>query len=376
MKRATRKDSKLRMAISGPPKSGKTFTALTVATGLAGPNGKVGHIDSERGSASKYADDFIFDVEEMGSDFSPQYYVKKIKEYEDKYDVLIIDSLSHAWFGKGGALEMADKASLRTKNSFTAWREVTPFHNALVDAILQAKCHVIVTLRVKVDYVMEKDEKTGKMVPKKVGLQPIMREGIEYEFDVLMDMDQDNVCIVSGTRCRALNGFVEKQPNENLVKPLRQWLELDSTDGKPVETKAAAPTPEVTPEVTPEEKKAEAVVDAIKQEFPGSTVEKPANDGEFPDPTSYGDVSKASPVMAALMNRIPPMLMSLKKDMTPTELAKALEYAKFEICMAFEVHAFQDIPDNQEENVVSFVKGELVPKLRTAGFLPPSKRAA
>jgi hypothetical protein len=365
VKKATRKDSKLRMALAGPPKSGKTFTALTTAVGIAGPNGRVGLLDSERGSASKYSDDFDFDVEEIESDFSPQHYIKLIKQYEDKYDVLVIDSLSHAWFGKGGALEMADKASARTKNSFTAWREVTPFHNALVDAILQAKCHIIITLRVKVDYVFEKDEKTGKTVPKKIGLAPIMREGIEYEFDVLADMDSET-CMISGTRCRPLSGFVEKHANEGLVKPLRIWLGLDDSDGKAV--KAKPPTPEVTPEVTLEV--TPEVVKTIQEEFPGSSVEKPTDNGEFPDPASYGDISKASPIMAGLMNRIPPMLMSLKNDMSPTELARAVEYAKFEICMAFEVHSFHDIPDEQEENVVSFVKSELVPKLRTAGFLP------
>ncbi len=143
-KKATKKDSKLRLGLMGPAGSGKTYTALAVAKHFGG---RVAVIDSEHGSASKYADLFDFDVLELAS-FSPNDYTNAIKAAEG-YDVLIIDSLSHAWSGKNGALELVDKAAARSKsgNSFAAWREVTPLHNQMVEAIMEAKLHLIATLR-------------------------------------------------------------------------------------------------------------------------------------------------------------------------------------------------------------------------------------
>jgi hypothetical protein len=223
-KKATKQQSKLRMALMGPSGSGKTYTGLAIAKGLGE---RVAVIDTERGSASKYSDIFNFDVLELDT-FSPQKYIEAIyAAQEGGYHVLLIDSLSHAWMGKDGALEQVDKVSARTqsKNNFTAWREVTPLHNALVDAILQSRLHVIVTMRTKTEYVMEKDERSGKTAPRKIGLAPVQRDGLEYEFDVVADLDLDNQFIVSKTRCSALRGEVFKEANGNVSSILRAWLE-------------------------------------------------------------------------------------------------------------------------------------------------------
>lgn len=228
-KKATKEQAKLRMGIIGPAGSGKTYTALVTARNLV-PDGKIAVLDTERGSASKYADIFEFDVCELES-FHPENYIKTIQAAEEAgYDVLIIDSLSHAWAGKDGALELVDKAAARERgNSFAAWRHVTPLHNAMVDAIIGARLHVIVTMRSKVEWVIEKDER-GKSVPRKIGLQPVQRDGLEYEFDVVADMDLNNNFIVSKTRCPALRGSVIHCPNEEPAKTLRAWL----SDGVPV----------------------------------------------------------------------------------------------------------------------------------------------
>ena len=166
--KATRQHARLRMALIGPSGSGKTYTALTIATGLGQ---RIAVVDTERGSASKYAGDlFNFDVLEL-EQFSPRQYVQAIQAAAQAgYEVLVVDSLSHAWIGKGGALEMVDHVTARMKssNSFAAWREVTPEHNALVDAILHSPCHVIATMRAKTEYLVEKDERTGKSGPRKV----------------------------------------------------------------------------------------------------------------------------------------------------------------------------------------------------------------
>lgn len=222
-KPATKEKSKLRLALMGPSGSGKTFTALTFA-GVLG--NKIAVIDSERGSASKYADLFKFDACDLES-HSPKTYVNYIKEAEKLgYDVLVIDSLSHAWAGKDGALEQVDKVNKRSQsgNSFAAWREVTPMHNELVDAILQSKCHVIVTMRTKQEYVLEENEK-GRKVPRKVGMAPVQREGVEYEFDVIADMNIEHDFVVAKTRCFALDGLVTRKPGVEVAETMRKWLD-------------------------------------------------------------------------------------------------------------------------------------------------------
>ena len=220
--KATKRRAKLRMAIIGPAGSGKTYTALTLARHLGE---RVAVIDTERGSASKYADLFGFDVLELDQ-FSPQTYVQAVEAAgQSGYDVLVVDSLSHAWVGPGGALEMVDAVAARGKsgNSFGAWREVTPHHNALVNALLQAPCHLIGTMRSKTDYVQEKDDR-GRTVIRKVGLAPVQRDGLEYEFDVVGDMDQEHTLVVTKTRCPALSGQVIRLPGEALARTLCEWL--------------------------------------------------------------------------------------------------------------------------------------------------------
>lgn len=238
---ATKRQARGRFALVGPSGSGKTWTALTFAEVLGQ---RVLLIDSERGSASKYADRFRFDVIQLEGQYAPQRYIEAIALAESRkdwagsafevdvgtigYDVLIIDSLSHAWAGKDGALEQLDKIKARSKSnsSFDAWRIVTPLHNQLVDAILNADLHVFATMRTKSEWVIEKDEQTGKNKPRKIGLQPVQRDGLEYEFDVVADMDAGPPIqmIVSKSRCPTLNAAVVATPGEETAKIFRAWL--------------------------------------------------------------------------------------------------------------------------------------------------------
>jgi hypothetical protein len=231
--KATRKRAKLRAALIGPPNGGKTFSALKLATYLGG---RIAVIDTEHESASKYAPGdgeatnpetgpFDFDTMTLTT-FSPQRYIDAIKTAEASgYDIIIIDSLSHAWVGKGGVLEMHDDAVARqrTQNSYTAWKDVTPHHMALIEAMLQSKCHVIATMRSKVEYVQEKDA-NGKPQVRKVGMAPVQRDGMEYEFDLIGDLDIDNTLVVTKTRCSVLNGAVIKKPGKALADTLKTWL--------------------------------------------------------------------------------------------------------------------------------------------------------
>ncbi len=192
-KKATKTALSIKLAISGTSGSGKTYSALLIAKGLGG---KTAVLDTEGGSASLYADLFDFDTwDDMDPrGFPPEFFIYVIKAAEEAgYQNLIIDSLSHEWSGRGGCLEIAD-AIARAKykgNTFTAWNEVTPRHNRLIDTILGSSLNIIVTMRSKSDYVINKDEKSGKSTPQKVGLATIQRDGMDYEFTLMFELDRD-----------------------------------------------------------------------------------------------------------------------------------------------------------------------------------------
>lgn len=219
--KAVKHDAKLRLALCGPAGSGKTYSLLSIATALGG---RIAFVDTEHGSASKYADLFEFDVIEPDS-FDPNDLIHLIGEAAKAgYNIVCIDSLSHYWMGKGGELEMVDAAARRVQgNSFAAWKNVTPVHNRLVDTIISAPLHVLVSLRTKTEWVIEQNER-GKSAPRKVGLAPVMREGIEFEFDVCGDLDQDNCLTVTKSRCPDLSGKVIEKPGTQIAAMLKAWL--------------------------------------------------------------------------------------------------------------------------------------------------------
>jgi hypothetical protein len=223
---ANRRQSKLRMTIDGPAGSGKSYTALRLAHVLV-QGGRIAAIDTERGSLSKYAGEapdgipWAFDVAELTT-FSPEKYTENIlMAGKAGYKVLIIDSLSHAWEGTGGALEIKDKQG---GNQWTAWRMVTPIHNRMIDAILQSPCHIITTMRSRMEYVQEEGP-DGKINIKKVGMAPIQRPGMEYEFDVVCDIDWSHILKVSKSRCSAVSDMVVEKPGPGFVRPIIEWLE-------------------------------------------------------------------------------------------------------------------------------------------------------
>src|SRR6202790_41682 len=236
-RKAVKYNAKLRFAICGPSGSGKTYTLLQVATELGGP---VALVDTERGSASKYSDIFNFDVLELGS-YDPARLIEIIDEVAKKgYRILCIDSLSHFWMGKDGELDKVDRAARRMQapNSFAAWKEVTPLHNALIDKIISAPLHILVSMRSKTEWIIDRDDRTGKTAPRKVGLAPVMRDGIEYEFDVCGEMDQENTLIITKSRCPKLTGGVFGKPGREVAEILREWLHGPPA---PVMEKAASP---------------------------------------------------------------------------------------------------------------------------------------
>lgn len=233
-KKAERKSAKLRAGLCGTAGSGKTYSALLLARGLAGESGKIALIDTERGSASLYSDVTGFDVAELAPPYHPRRYRELIADAAREYDVLVIDSLSHAWTGEGGVLDLHDKASTssRSGNSYMAWRDVTPEHNALVDTILAAPCHVVLTMRSKTAYELQDDGK-GKKTPIKIGLAPIQRDGMEYEFTLVWDISvEKHVASASKDRTRLWDGRHEIITIDHGVE-LREWLNSGAPPEQP-----------------------------------------------------------------------------------------------------------------------------------------------
>lgn len=221
--KAQKTQARLRMALIGPSGSGKTMSALKIAQGLGE---RIALIDTEHGSASKYAGDVAeFDTLHL-SDYHPDRFIGGIQDAARAgYDVLIIDSLSHAWTGAGGVLEQVDQIAARNRggSSFNAWRDGSKLHNALINAILAAPMHVICTMRAKTEYVQERDA-SGKTQIRKLGLAPVQRDGMEYEFDVVGDVDIEHKLIVTKSRYSPLADRVIERPDADLGRELGAWL--------------------------------------------------------------------------------------------------------------------------------------------------------
>ena len=194
-KRATKSQIKIRLALSGAAGSGKTFSALAMASQLGT---RIALIDTERGSASRYADLFNFDVCELDN-HHPAKYIDAIKAAESAgYEVIIIDSLSHAWYAE---LELVDQA----KNSFAAWKDVRPLERRLLDTIVRCNSHIIATMRSKTEWDTSQKDANGKMKPVKIGTPAIQTSGIEYEFDIAGELSAEHILWISKSRSSVEN---------------------------------------------------------------------------------------------------------------------------------------------------------------------------
>jgi hypothetical protein len=245
--KAEKKKQKLRLALTGPSGSGKTYSALTMAFGIFGKDAKVCVIDTEHGSAELYSDKFPeYYVSQFSPPYAPDAYIKRIKEAEAfGADVIIIDSISHEWNGQGGCLEMVDTVTnaSSSKNSYTSWKNVTPKHQAFIDAILASKCHIIATMRAKQEYALV--EKNGKKMPEKIGLAPIQREGMDYEFTLVFDLPGGGNFMASSSKDRT--GFFSGKIfpiDETLCSGILGWLNSGQ------ETKAVKTDEEIVKDIT------------------------------------------------------------------------------------------------------------------------------
>ncbi len=224
IKRAVRKGQKARVALSSPSGGGKTWTALEIATVLAGEDGRLLVIDTERGEASLYADDFTFDTIEWQPPFNPKELAQVIREVHTDFSVIVVDSLSHFWKGPGGTLSIVDDNAPKG-NSYVGWKVGTEAQDEMVSALTSADCHVIATMRSRTEYVLETNEK-GKQVPRKVGLAPVQRDDLEYEFTLTADLDKEHTLRVDKSRCSMLADRIFAPGNAHeMATILLDWLE-------------------------------------------------------------------------------------------------------------------------------------------------------
>lgn len=226
-RKAERRKAKLRLAITGPAGSGKSYGALLVAQGLGG---RIAMIDTENGSGDLYSSLCDYDIMNIDAPFDPRKYIQAIHDAENEgYNVLIIDSLSHCWISEGGLLDMKEALAASGKyNSFSAWSKVTPLQNKLIEAMLSSRCHIIATMRSKTDYVQVINDK-GRTEIKKVGLAPVQREGMDYEFSIVFDLNNEHTVTVSKDRTSLFDGqnfMLSKEVGEKLLDYLNSGVDV------------------------------------------------------------------------------------------------------------------------------------------------------
>ena len=225
LRKSERKRAKIKMALQGSAGSGKTYSSLLLAKGLInGDFSKVAIVDSENGSADLYAHLGQYNVLSLAPPFTPEKYIQAIDVcLKSGMKVIILDSISQVWD------ELLDFHSKLPGNSFTNWNKVTPRQKAFVDKILQADAHIIATMRTKQDYVL--NQKDGKYIPEKVGLKAVQRDGVDYEFTLVFDIDSKHFAVASKDRTNLFSGKPEFTINAATGKKILEWC----NDGETLE---------------------------------------------------------------------------------------------------------------------------------------------
>lgn len=235
LKKATRKQVKLRMGLSAVSGGGKTYSALLLAHGITNDWSKIAVIDTENSSASLYSHLGDFNTIDLQAPYTPERYIEAIKTCENAgMEVIIIDSITHEWDGKGGIIDISNSMA---GNSFTNWAKLTPRHQSFIDSILQSKCHIISCVRRKQDYEMSKDS-NGKTTVQKAGLKEITREGFEYELTLNFNLELNHMATASKDRTGLFMGKPEFIITEETGRKLLDWcMSGEATTPAPFLTK-------------------------------------------------------------------------------------------------------------------------------------------
>lgn len=219
LRKSNRSQARIRIGVQGPSGSGKTFSSLLLAFGLCQDWNKIAVIDTENQSADLYSHLGDYNVITLKAPYNPERYIEAINLCESNgIHVIIIDSLSHEWEGEGGILEIH---AMMAGNSFTNWSKITPRHNALIQRILNSNSHVIATIRSKQDYIIT--EKSGKSLPEKVGMKGVQRDGLEYDFTIMFELDIYHNAQVSKDRTQLFKVKTTFQLDQNTGVLIAEW---------------------------------------------------------------------------------------------------------------------------------------------------------
>jgi hypothetical protein len=264
-RKAEKKRVKLKICLQGPSGSGKTWGALALAKNIW-PDAKICLIDTENESASLYADKFDFDTIPLAPPFSSERYEACMDAVvRGGYDVLIIDSISQQWDGDGGILRRKEELDQRPgANSYTNWARFTPEHTAFIESIKQTPIHIIATMRSKQDYVLT-DNDRGKKTPVKVGMAPIQRDGFDYEFSLVFDVQMDHKATVSKSRTGLFEGKVVNLTDKKVAADLREWIDSGKEPDAP--KPVAVPAPEKVNPTTNLDSEPEAAISTVMVHF-------------------------------------------------------------------------------------------------------------
>lgn len=223
IRKAERKKAKIKMALQGGAGSGKTYSSLLIAFGLCANWGKIVIVDSENNSADLYSNLGSYNVLNIPMPYTPEKYIEAIQmALKAGMEVIIIDSTSHCWD------YLIQVHSEMAGNSFTNWSKITPRQNAFINTILQADAHIIATMRVKQDYVL--NQKDGKYVPEKVGLKAVQRDGVDYEFTLVFDIDIKHNATSSKDRTNLFEGKPQFKITSKTGEEILQWCNSGTTE--------------------------------------------------------------------------------------------------------------------------------------------------
>ena len=242
---ARREQVKLMIGLTGPSGSGKTFSALQMAYGITGDWKKIAVADTENKSALYYAGEQTGEWQHipfpptMPQGYHPHNWCQLIRfvERDPSIEVLILDSISHEWEGAGGCLDLVD----RIAKGFAGWKTVTPLHNDFIDTMRHSRLHIIATMRSKTDYVVEQNEK-AKATPRKVGLKSSQREGTDYEFGIIFDIEISHLATASKDRTGL---YAARGPFTITPETGRELLRWANSGLAPSHTPPPAPAPSV-----------------------------------------------------------------------------------------------------------------------------------
>lgn len=345
---AKREQAYLKLALTGPSGSGKTLSALLMASGMGD---RIAVVDTENGSASLYdtakgVKPFV--TATVSPPFTTEKYMELIRYAErEKFDVLVIDSLTHAWSGPGGILEQKEMLDQRGGNSYTNWAKMTPKHNAFMACILQSKINIIATMRSKQDYILQ--ETNGKQVPKKVGMAPQQRDGMEYEFTIVLDIAMNHQATASKDRTGIFGDSIFTITNET-GEMINKWIQggapkVESKEPPKAENKPAAKETKPEPESKPKSLK-EQIIKPAKKPAPE---QPPQSDQSIPSTGEMFALAKKRGWHVDLCRRF--MAMQFNKtsssDLEPDEVKSMVESIK--MMTGFEVAQMLDSMEQQNQ---------------------------